>query len=425
MSHLLVHSSLEDWSKSYTGPKFHAVLCDPPYGIKFMGKEWDVVNAERWGVAIMPHLYPGALVLMFGSTRKWHHLAVGMEEAGFEMWDTLMWLYGQGFPKGQDISKLIDKRNGIARNVVGFKDNKGRTTNDVYGQFNTDQRGDPVSQPSESSAPWSGHKTPALKPAWEPILAFRAPTKQTYAALALQYGSGALNVDGSRIGTDVTVTRRNGDSGGNGALGRDERIGEWENPPGRYPANLLLDEESGALLDEQTGMLSVTGKRSQRSKDNAVDGTAWYVTDHNSTEYPGDSGGASRFFYCAKASTVERNAGLGDHFEDKDRRTLGCGVTGISGDHSGGGGKQVPIEMGTVKVKNHHPTVKPLALIEYFAKLILPPASVSPRRLLVPFAGSGSEMIGALRAGWDEVTGIEREAEYIPIAEARVRHYTQ
>src|ERR1700722_439756 len=176
MSYSVYNSEFVSWAKAQTdGVKYHAVLCDPPYGIAFMGKEWDDVGApsafqsqvKQWGEALLPLLYPGALVLMFGGTRTWHRLAAGMEDAGFQLWDTLMWLHGQGFPKGGDISKLIDKQN------------------------------------SATSQPWSGYKTPQLKPAWEPCLAFRAPRGNlTFADLALEFGSGALNIEGSRIGTD-------------------------------------------------------------------------------------------------------------------------------------------------------------------------------------------------------------------------------
>ena len=132
-----------------------------------------------------------------------------------------------------------------------------------------------------------------------------------------------------------------------------------------------------------------------------------------------------RYFYCPKSSRVERDAGL-DDFEAKERRTLGGGLTGISGDRSGFGSASKPLAMGTNTIKNVHPCIKPLALNRYLANLILPlPRENSPRRLLVPFSGSGSEMIGALQAGWDEVVGIEKEPEYVRIAEARIQHWMQ
>lgn len=424
---------LGEWSKQYTGAKFHAVLCDPPYGLKFMGKDWDVVSAKEWGEALLPHLHPGALCLMFGGTRTWHKLATGMEEAGFEIWDTLMWLHGQGFPKGQDISKLIDKKN-------------------------------------EVSTAWTGHKTCALKPAWEPILALRVPTKQTYADLALNYGSGCLNIDAARIGPPVPPTG----SGASHTYGwaNYEKKTEWAGSEGRYPANLLLEcicgqtqvtevpasgsvtgEETSdptkncygdykrvpfraypgiatlhtnpdcpaALLDAQSGQS--TTKRIEKPSD--CGGNTWGGTIQTNRGARGhsDSGGASRFFYCAKASTSERNAGC---------ETLPTKAFGMSNqakaevargtemfENSGLGVNSVKM------VKNNHPTVKPVTLTEYLAKLLLPPYTVAPRRLLVPFAGSGSEMIGAVKAGWDEIVGVEKDPDYCEIAKHRLIHWSK
>ena len=252
----VVCAKIEEWSASYTGPKFHAVLCDPPYGLEFMGKEWDKFDTrqpgdetfhksgvgpfdrskvrhgtsaaygeslkamhgferhvKQWGEAILPHLHPGALVLMFGGTRTWHRLACGMEDAGFEIWDTIMWLHGQGFPKAQDISKLIDAKNGDEREVLGTFNGTQclrrryatrRRANSLRpssaAQHSLTAHAVPVTNAaSVLSAPWSGYKTTALKPAWEPVLCFKKPLTGTYAEMAMQYGSGALNVDGGRI----------------------------------------------------------------------------------------------------------------------------------------------------------------------------------------------------------------------------------
>lgn len=369
------HAKLEDWARSYTGPRFHAVLCDPPYDYEFMGKEWDRgANFRGWGDALAKLLLPGGIAFMFGGTRTWHRLACGMEDAGFQMWDTLMWLYGSGFPKAQDVGKLSE--------------------NDV----------------------WNGFKTCAIKPAWEPILAFRLPTGGTYAENALQYGSGALNVDAGRIGADTSeMEGRSGKSTRGvyeGNLGLDEM---WRpNTSGRYPANLMLDEESAELLDRQTGVLTSGANPTQRHSDKTR-GVYGKFEGHECIAYRGaDSGGASRFFYCAKANRKERNAGLAD-FEKRMLRWS-------KGEKNPGSFQRE----GTDRYANNfHPTVKPIALGKWLASLLLPPASVSPRRLLVPFAGSGSEIIGALQAGWDEVVGIEMTADYIPILQSRVEHWTK
>ncbi len=165
----IVKAEFVAWAKAYDGSRFHAVLCDPPYGLEFMGKDWDRVSAKEWGEAMLPLLYPGAIVFMFGSTRTWHKLATGMEEAGFEIWDTLMWLHGQGFPKAQAIDKLIDKAMGNERRIVGPNPNNrpdGDAQNTMYANGAGTSHAELLTEPlSKVSLPWSGHKTAAFKPA--------------------------------------------------------------------------------------------------------------------------------------------------------------------------------------------------------------------------------------------------------------------
>lgn len=408
MKHTIYNSDFVAWAISNPNERFHAVLCDPPYGLEFMGKDWDKFDirqpgdptlpvskagsfrrakvrhaaspgygnaqeakarfqkeVQKWGEALLPILYPGALVFMFGGTRMWHHLATGMEDAGFHLWDTFMWLYGTGFPKGHDISKAIDAQNGDKRTeVIGryqppgmdkpwnLKNAKDERTVTISASSRNNL--EILAPASEESAPWAGHKTPQLKPAWEPILCFKAPSTERYTDLALKYGSGLLNVDGGRIGD-------------------------------RYPANLILDEDSASVLDGQTGILT-SGKSKPEYRKKAKNNV---YGKYKNVDMPinviGDSGGASRFFYVAKATQKERSAGLDS--------------------------------------KNPHPTVKPIELNRWLASLLLPPDSVKPRRLLVPFAGVASEMIGAMHAGWDEVVGIEMDADYCKIAEARLNHH--
>lgn len=322
----LFTADVTQWATEYSGPKFHAMLSDFPYDLGFMDEEWDTnAQFEQWGTALLPLLLPGSISLVFGGTRTWHRLASGLENAGFLIWDTMMWLYGTGFPKGQSIEKLLDK-----------KDPK------------TDHTG------------WSSHKTPALKPAWEPIICFRTEFNGTYASLSQTYGSGSLNIEAARIPVDGNM--------------------------GRFPTNVILDEVSASLLDEQSGErpcgTSLTGKEpSTPGKHTYGD----YSGRPAFTSY-NDSGGASRFFYTAKANGRERNAGMPEG------------------------------------VQNDHPTLKPVALTTYFAKLLLPPPSVGIRRILVPFSGSGSEIIGCLIAGWDEVVGVELSGEFNTIAKHRCTH---
>jgi DNA modification methylase len=383
----------EDYRISFEGaPKYHAVLCDPPYGISFMGKKWDDVGgpqafqaqATGWGKALLPLLYPGALVFMFGGTRMWHRLAAGMEDAGFYLWDTLMWLYGQGFPKAQDISKLIDRKNGDEREVIEQRRFKGGGTEYINrnnaaqgfrpGEYQKGENIVDITAPgSELSAPWSGHKTPQLKPAWEPVLCFRAPNDgKKYAELALEYGSGCLNIDAGRIETFAKSFEDTREVKTNDVYGRYNPT-DYDGSKGRFPANVALDDASAAMLHEHSA--------------------------------------ASRFFYCAKASRAEREAGL-DDFQTLEGQKYGSIRT------SRGNGYP-----DATSIRNSHPTVKPIDLNRWLATLLLPPESVKPRRILVPFAGVGSEMIGAMLAGWDEVVGVEMSPEFCKIAEARLAHW--
>jgi len=422
--------------------KYHAVLCDPPYGIAFMGKKWDdhggpeafQLQAKIWGEAMIPLLYPGALVFMFAGTRMWHRLAAGMEDAGFHLWDTVMWLHGQGFPKAQDISKLIDKANGDPRTkIVGRYQPPGMDK--PWNLKNAkDERTVPLSASSrnnleilapgsDTSAPWVGHKTPQLKPAWEPILCFRAPNNgKKYAELALEYGSGSLNIENARIGTskDVPASPRRAAQGpAYGDLSNDPANGTGWNPNmGRYPANLVLDEKVASMLDMQSGArkagASVTGQEPSAPTKNDYG-------EYERIPFQGyeDSGGASRFFYCTKASRREREEGLGDVEAAKTDSTRSAEQPSMNG------GEGNPYKRGCKEVKNNHPTVKPIDLNRWLASLLLPPESVASRRIIIPFAGVGSEIIGASLAGWDEIVGVEMDSKYCDIAKSRIAHWVK
>jgi len=409
----VVNSEFVSWARTYTGPKFHSVFCDPGYGYHFMGANWDDPKqmtksqvhsylppgqrmttvqenlvfqqaCKEWGEAMLAHLYPGALVMMFAGPRMFEWLATGMQLAGFEHWETFCWLHAQGFPKAQDIGKQIDKLLGNEREILGRNPNsRENCTND-----NSLYRGGTTGKTdyiSSGSSGWDGYKTPAIKPAWEAILCFRAPRSgMTYAELALKFGTGCLNADGGRIG-------------GKGAKMWDKpKGGIWhrstsgdqrmvDNPRGRYSANLILDEDAAAVLDEQSSFRE---------------------------------GGASRFFYVAKASKQERNAGC----ESLEDRVKPGGMRTSNGDAEKGHANFDVGFQDTIQ-KNDHPCVKPIALCRHLAALLLPPASVSPRRIWVPFCGSGSEMIGAMQAGWDEIVGVEQNAHYCEIAKRRLEYW--
>ena len=395
---------------------FDFICTDPPYGLSFMGREWDhgVPGLSFWQTFLRV-CKPGALVLAFGGTRTYHRLICAIEDAGWEIRDCLMWLYGQGFPKAADIGKMIDKAKGAVREVVGTKlgqpgyslADHGRT-NEVYGDLHNPAAECAVTAPvTDLAKAWTGWAN-AFKPAWEPITLAMKPLDGTLAHNAEQYGVAGLHIDAGRIACEgpspAAERRASARKTGNAplqtralgvataaeasAMGKigyrgsaevygAERVSE---ALGRWPANLLLDQDAAASLDAQTGTLTsgkmAAGQQRKRSKDGGGYHGDFPDTASASGTY-GDSGGASRFFYVAKAATSERN----------------------------------PPGM-----KNDHPTVKPLKLMEYLLTLMSTPTGGV---ILDPFAGSGSTLLAAKRLGRPCV-GIELEEHNCKIAVARL-----
>ena len=400
-----------------------AVVCDPPYGLEFMGKDWDKLGAtneeaadspgwraghggagaasatngvpfggagqrvrygtssasmqtwhEQWATECLRVLKPGGHLLAFGGTRTYHRLAAGIEDAGFEIRDCLAWMYGSGFPKSHNLD-----------------------------------------------GEWDGWGT-ALKPAFEPVVVARKPLVGTVAANVLLHGTGALNIDGCRVANTAEdrVANTAEDRAASEAAMSGERMwrragqegaatfgtGLQEGPQampeqGRWPANVVLDEEAAGLLDEQTGELTSGANPSRRGSDKLRDAYGDFKGQEECSPARGaDSGGASRFFYCAKASSAERNAGL-DGFEERARGNLNQGMQNM--------GKR------TTHFRNAHPTVKPVELMRWLIRLVTPPGGL----VLDPFTGSGTTGVAAHLEGV-EFLGIEREAEYAEIARARI-----
>jgi hypothetical protein len=348
-------------------------------------QEW----SEVWATECLRVLKPGGHLLAFGGTRTSHRLVCAIEDAGFEIRDSLVWLYGSGFPKSLNVSKAIDKAAGAERAIVGQRVYADGTrgswrasSSDKYAQdaWTTDD-GDRAKLDTAPATPeaerWEGWGT-ALKPAHEPIALARKPLIETVAANVLAHDTGALNVDACRIGTADTratasLTALGQGSGWNPHANREVVAGSAS---GRWPANVLLDPEAAAMLDEQTGV-SVSRKGTQRT---GVNGDGWGMTV-TGAEYA-DSGGASRFFYCAKSSSKERNAGLEE--------------------------------------KNGHPTVKPIALMRWLVRLVTPPGGI----VLDPFTGSGTTGLACHFEGL-RFLGIEQDAEYAEIARARLAHWSR
>lgn len=438
-----------DWNLGYRSARMFpdnsvdAVITDPPYGIAFMGKDWDqpgafgserrngspqrtqreglamdagrydlspaaMLNFQRWCTAwateCLRILKPGGHLLAFGGSRTRHRLAAGIEDAGFEIRDSIAWLYGSGFPKSLDVSKAIDKAAGAEREVVGTHHRHGggsAVSGSMSGLLGTDSEL-PLTAPATVAAKrWRGWGT-ALKPSFEPIVVARKPLAGTVAANVLEHGTGALNIDACRIPT--------GDKLGGGSTTRGQRMKDgwhrpWMDDPdmvaanaersrasvarseelGRWPTNVVLDERQAEALDQQTGVLTsglFTGARTS-DKTRSVFG-AFKGDPEREVQTYGDSGGASRFFpvfrYEAKAPTSERP-----------------NADGVQ-----------------------HPTVKPLDLMRWLVRLVTPVGAV----VLEPFAGSGTTAEACVLED-RQCIAIEREADYLPLIVSRLQKPVQ
>ena len=396
-----------------------SIVTDPPYGLSFMGKKWDydVPSQEIWEECYRV-LKPGGHLLSFAGSRTYHRMAVRIEDAGFEIRDQIMWVYGSGFPKSMNIGMQVDKKLGNEREVVGTKihSQKGvkiaeeRTTIGA-GAFGEPREADITKGNSE----WEGWGT-ALKPAHEPIVMARKPlSEKTVVDNVLEWGTGGINIDESRIGTDEELGRdfTKGKSdifGGGSGIPGSVTTG---NSQGRFPANIIFDEEAGKILDEQSGELK-SGNMPGKYKGWGKNGIYGSADNELEQTYYGDSGGASRFFYCPKTSKTDRNEGL-DDFEDKEapRRDDGQPYGMNTNKFRPDGSERKPVQ----PKKNNHPTVKPTDLMLYLIRLVTPKGGTT----LDPFMGSGSTGKAAVRGGFDFV-GIEREEEYMEIAQARIQY---
>jgi DNA modification methylase len=385
-----------------------AIITDPPYELGFMGKSWDSTGVAYditvWQECLRV-LKPGGHLLAFGGSRTYHRLACAIEDAGFQIRDQIMWVYGSGFPKSLNISKAIDKDAGAEREVVG-KDKAGTglglmdKSSTIGGEFD-------ITAPATAEAKqWEGWGT-ALKPAHEPIVMARKPLDGTVAQTVLTHGTGGINIDGCRVGRadgdDSSAGNRTANfatqetmSGGNGS-------GGWsQNDMGRFPANFIHDgsDEVLELFPQSNG--GAFPKKSNVPTGRHYEG-GWGAVDNGLRTEMGD-GSAARFFYCAKASKKDRNEGL-DGFAEKrpDEPT----VTGMGTFE----------EKGVAKQANHHPTVKPTDLMRYLCRLVTPPNGT----VLDPFTGSGSTGKAATLEGFNFI-GIEQSAEYVEIATARINH---
>ena len=435
----------------------HAVVTDPPYGLEFMGKEWDSFASpdmvkrsgwdttnngakitddegkpfgrvgfhkrrstarcpscgkrdafrsphgtcpdvwehawvddlpleslsfgqwcELWAVECLRVLKPGGHLLAFGGTRTWHRLACAVEDVGFEVRDNIAWMYGSGFPKSMDVSKAIDKAAGAEREVVGTRKQRANLPESNVPMNVSKGEVELITAPATDAArEWQGWGT-ALKPAFEPVVVARKPLIGTVAANVLAHGTGALNIDGCRIGTQEMVKTQG--TGKGVVVGKSDSMAgpQYEREEcgvavGRWPANVILDESQAEELDKQSGFTASAVGGSQRSGSHS-DLVRQAPRDGLRNEH-GDIGGASRFFYTSKASTFERPR-----------------ADDIA-----------------------HPTVKPLDLMRYLVRLVTPPGGI----VLEPFAGSGTTAEACVIEGFNCIA-IEREPDYLPLIVQRL-----
>jgi site-specific DNA-methyltransferase (adenine-specific) len=422
-----------------------SIVTDPPYGLSFMGKKWDYdVPSQAIWEECMRVLKPGGHLLSFAGSRTYHRMAVRIEDAGFEIRDQIMWVYGSGFPKSMDISKQIDKAAGKLeeRKVIGQREDilkkqakdlrEGKRK--IKETFNGDSSGNgfvsvsaDITEPVTNEAKqWQGWGT-SLKPAHEPIVMARKPlSENTVADNVLEWGTGGINIDASRISTDETITNHSRSAESSVSKGKYGDSSEQETHQtegqllGRFPANIIFDEEAGKILDEQSGTTKSSGGRSGDKEGVAIGGIygdyKGIITDKNPGF--GDSGGASRFFYCPKTSKSDRNEGC-ENIEAKSVGTLNANSADLAnyGGSSLGAASLKGEHKNPEPKNNFHPTVKPTDLMLYLIRLVTPKGGVT----LDPFMGSGSTGKAAIRGGFDFV-GIEREKEYFEIADARIQY---
>ncbi len=397
----IYHGDCLDVMRGMAAEDVDAIVTDPPYGLSFMGREWDhgVPGTPFWAEALRV-AKPGAHLVAFGGTRTYHRLACAIEDAGWEVRDCLGWLYGSGFPKSLDVSKAIDKEAGVERPVVGRHPSPAKS---IYSQATATLPAEvPVTEAAtEAAAAWSGWGT-ALKPAWEPCILARKPLTGTVAGNVQQWGTGAINIDGCRIGDEVR-TNQPGSTRPRTSMGDGWREdAEPTTAIGRWPANIVHDGSDEVLaVFPQTGpsftAAPFIGTTPNSGYCGALDGPRpprGYV----------DDGSAARFFYCAKADKRERDEGL-FAFDEQE--------AGIKNGSGRGYSERDPYAK--IMRRNTHPTVKPLDLMRWLVRLVTPPDGV----VLDPFMGSGTTLKAARAEGHRSI-GIEMEAEYCATARGRL-----
>lgn len=429
----LYKGKMQDVLSTFEENSIDSIVCDPPYELNFMGKGWD-----NSGVAFQPdtwkHCYDvlkeGGYLLAFGGSRTFHRIACAIEDAGFEIRDTIMWLYGSGFPKSMNIGLAIDKKNGVESKIIGKlkgagsvgKNNAGNDTFIAKNQYE-----DGTYDLKKALNEWSGWGT-ALKPAYEPIIVARKPFKGSLVDNVIKNGVGGINIDECRVAFENTpnpatnpLYRKQANyklpekgQQSNGAVSFTSSKNDVSEL-GRFPANVILTYDETDFYEVCGGMpdtKSNGGKTSMPKMNSQSDGINVYNfgkknADRIETGYiaPADEGSASRYFYCAKASKKDRDEGL-ELFESFD--------VGVGALRDGNRNNTIP-------KKNIHPTVKPVELMQYLVRLVTPKGGT----IMDCFMGSGSTGKAVMfenreRNANYKFIGVEMTEEYLPICHSRI-----
>ena len=400
-----------------------SIITDPPYELNFMGKGWDNAGVsfqkETWKKCY-DALKEGGYLLAFGGSRTFHRIACAIEDAGFEIRDTIMWLYGSGFPKSMNIGLALDKKNGIECKVVAEKQMHDFSTQKKSMMHFTTNENHKTSTTSikvlEAQNEWQGWGT-ALKPSFEPIIVARKPFKGSLVDNIIKNGVGGINIDECRVGDEkvYSLTKDLSATHGNnwGAGTPTPLTGEKVEHTGRFPANTILTYDETDYEEVCGGFPNTSGGKRHNTAIRKSDKKCGYGYDLNTRNEYNDSGSASRYFYCAKASKKDRDEGL-EQFEEKQKIFNG------QSNESSKDIKDVEQRF-TTQIRNIHPTVKPTQLMQYLVRLVTPKGGV----ILDPFNGSGSTGKAVAyenieRGANYSYIGIEQNKEYVDISKARI-----
>lgn len=393
-----------------------AVVTDPPYELNFMNKGWDnsgiAFNPDTWRKCYAV-LKSGGYLLAFGGSRTYHRIACAIEDAGFEIRDCIIWLYGSGFPKSMNIGLAIDKLNGVDNrtgNICGGGVGSDAETN-IYNLNNGKSKLTTNYAERRATNKWAGWGT-ALKPAYEPVIMARKPCEGSCIANVIKYGTGGINLDACRVGEgtgelkEVSYPDIRGD---NYNRGEHDRMTLPAEDRGRHPSNVILTYGADDYEEVCGGMPDTKGGNGMRNDEKTNSNMRVPFADHKSGDHYGDEGNAARYFYTAKASRRDRDEGLGA----AELQAGGTYKFRTDGSLDG----KIPTR------KNTHPTVKPVDLMQYLVRLVTPEGGV----ILDPFNGSGSTGKAVMYENNDrganyQYIGIELTPEYLPIADARIRY---